>query len=172
MVRHLTATEQTARWRACLNTARKGGFNYTDAPLMSLALARCSDDRYYFLWSHHHALFDGWCAGLILRDVFTAYTALKRGERVALSATRPYRDYVAWLGQQDPTRRGSGMERDPSRTAALREHRGVRELSIGAIAGRTGARAGDRRSDLQRADPLSAHARGRAGGATYSEAGL
>ena len=33
--------------------------------------------------------------------MFKAYEALKRGEEVQLTSRRPYRDYIAWLQQQD-----------------------------------------------------------------------
>ncbi|HET6375541.1 MAG TPA: amino acid adenylation domain-containing protein, partial [Methylocella sp.] len=67
-------------------------------------LMRCSEDRWFFLWSHLHVLLDGWSGPLVLKDVFTAYRALSAGEPVRLSARRPFRSYLAWLSMQDPQR--------------------------------------------------------------------
>ena len=69
---------------------------------MRLALVRMREDEYRFLWNHHHLVFDGWCTGIILRDVFTAYESLARGAVATVPPPpRPFRDYVNWLAEQD-----------------------------------------------------------------------
>jgi amino acid adenylation domain-containing protein len=40
---------------------------------------------------------------LLLRDMLAAYDALRRGGRAALPPRRPFRDFIAWLAQQDTT---------------------------------------------------------------------
>ncbi len=99
--RGVSPQRQAERWRKLLEADRRQGFNFSHAPLMRLFLIRCGDARYRYLWSHHHALLDGWCPGLIFKDVLQAYGALRKGDTQALAPTRPYRDYVAWLEQQD-----------------------------------------------------------------------
>jgi len=108
--RGVSPERQAERWRELLEADRRQGFNFSHVPLMRLILIRCGtreeggrseEGRYRFLWSHHHALLDGWCPGPIFKDVLQAYGALRKGESAALVSTRPYRDYVAWLEQQD-----------------------------------------------------------------------
>jgi amino acid adenylation domain-containing protein/non-ribosomal peptide synthase protein (TIGR01720 family) len=93
--------EQGERWEAFLITERQRGFNLSTPPLMRLALVRFSSDSYRFVWTHHHLLIDGWSGALLLREVFNAYEALRRGEQVRAEPRRPFRDYITWLDRQD-----------------------------------------------------------------------
>ncbi len=99
--RGVSPERQAERWRELLEADRRQGFNFSHAPLMRLFLIRCGEGRYRFLFSHHHALLDGWCPGLIFKDMLQAYGALRKGDTQALAPTRPHRDYIAWLEQQD-----------------------------------------------------------------------
>ncbi len=102
--REVSFAEQQALLEAYLKSDRQHGFELKSAPLMRNALIRMSDDAYHFVWSHHHILLDGWCIGLLLKELFIHYGALCQGKDVPVShleQTRPYRDYVAWLQEQD-----------------------------------------------------------------------
>ena len=77
------------------------GFDLSRAPLMRLALIRMSDDEYQFVWTYHHILLDGWSGTLVSRDIISFYRALSRGDDLQLPKPYPYRDYIAWLQQQD-----------------------------------------------------------------------
>ena len=97
--RGLSADEQESRMAELLSTMRIG--DLTRAPLMRVAIARTADDEYRVAWTHHHILLDGWSMPLILGEVFAAYAAHAAGRRPMLPPRRPYRDYIAWLQQQD-----------------------------------------------------------------------
>ncbi|MCP5292673.1 MAG: amino acid adenylation domain-containing protein [Burkholderiales bacterium] len=99
--RNLSEEEQAQRWHEYLLDDRRKPFVFDRAPLMRFALIRCAAHRYYFLWSHHHALLDGWCTPLIFQEVFDVYEALSRKQKIASATGRPYRDYIAWLQMQD-----------------------------------------------------------------------
>jgi amino acid adenylation domain-containing protein len=99
--RRLAGGEQEKRWLDYLQEDRQRRCDLSKAPLMRLALLRRGDDDYQFVWSHHHLLLDGWSLHLVLKDVFSAYEALVSGRHPQLSSPRPYRDYIAWLQQQD-----------------------------------------------------------------------
>lgn len=73
------------------------------APLHRLCLIRLQDTRWQFIWTHHHIVLDGWSVGLVLQDWFEAYRALARQAEPRFKPVRPYQDYIAWLGEQDPT---------------------------------------------------------------------
>ena len=99
--RGVPVEEQPERWAAYRDADRQAGFDFAHAPLMRLALMRCAEDRWLFLWSHHHVLLDGWSLSLVLKEVFGAYEAVCRGEPPRFLTSRPYRDYLAWLTHQD-----------------------------------------------------------------------
>lgn len=99
--RGISAKEQEARLDRVLRADRRRGFNLEQAPLMRLLLIHTDERAYRFIWSVHHTLFDGWSLPIILKEVFTFYGGLCRGHVPALSPARPYREYIAWLQQQD-----------------------------------------------------------------------
>jgi alpha-ketoglutarate-dependent taurine dioxygenase len=71
---------------------------------MRLALFRVAEDAYQFIWTHHHILLDGWSLPILFKEVFAFYEAFRQGRDLHLERSHPYRDYIAWLGQQDLTK--------------------------------------------------------------------
>jgi len=99
--RRYSAQEQALRWQQLLADDQANGFDFARAPLMRLALVQCSDKTHYFVWSYHHVLLDGWSAPLLIKDVFSAYHALRRGDAPSFPSVQPYSGYIAWLQKQD-----------------------------------------------------------------------
>jgi len=99
--RSLSPADQAAHLEVFLQRERRRGFDLAQAPLIRLALMRTAEDAYYFVWSHHHILLDGWSLPLLLKEVFAFYEAFHRGQDLHLAPPRPYRDYIAWLQRQD-----------------------------------------------------------------------
>ncbi len=99
--RGMDQAEQEAALQTFLHQDRVRGFNLNRAPLMRLVLIRLDQQSYYFIWTHHHLLLDGWSLPLIFREVFETYEALRRGEELKQSQPRPFREYIAWQQQQD-----------------------------------------------------------------------
>ena len=95
------ALEQAQRWQQLQADDQASGFDFTRAPLMRLSLAQCSDQAYYLLWSYHHVLLDGWSGPLLVKELFAAYESIQRGSTPSAPTARPYRDYIAWLQNQD-----------------------------------------------------------------------
>src|SRR5690606_2077885 len=66
-----------AEQRAAIERVRAediaAGFDLTRAPLCRFVLARLAHDRYFFLWSHHHLLLDGWSLHHVFEEAFTLY---------------------------------------------------------------------------------------------------
>jgi thioesterase domain-containing protein len=79
---------------------RERGFELDRPPLMRLALIRCADDLHHFAWTFHHLILDGWSIPLLAERASLAYEALLRGCTPARWESRPYREFVTWLGQQ------------------------------------------------------------------------
>lgn len=99
--RGLSPAEQQQKWEDYLLADRRRGFELDKGPLMRIALMQLAEDSYYFSWSIHHLILDGWGPSILLQEVFTCYQSLSHGEEPLLSPARPYRDYVAWLQKQD-----------------------------------------------------------------------
>ena len=95
-----TAEDTGARLRELLRADRRRGFDLTRAPLMRLILIRL-EDRYRLVWSSHHLLTDGWSTPVLFEELSAVYDALRLGRRPAPAAPRPYRDFIAWLADQD-----------------------------------------------------------------------
>jgi non-ribosomal peptide synthase protein (TIGR01720 family) len=99
--RGLSESEQQQHWQQRLAEDEHTPFDFSLAPLMRLALIQCAEHRYYFFWSHHHILLDGWSNSLLMQAVFSHYDALVNNEIPKVPVSRPYRDYIAWLQHQD-----------------------------------------------------------------------
>src|ERR1700742_2381485 len=64
--RALAPDVQERRWQAFLEKDRSQGFALDRAPLSRCHLVQVDDHRYFFAWSHHHIILDGWCLSLVL----------------------------------------------------------------------------------------------------------
>jgi amino acid adenylation domain-containing protein/non-ribosomal peptide synthase protein (TIGR01720 family) len=80
---------------------RARGLDLAAAPTMRVALLRAGDRDWHLVWTHHHALLDGWSVPLVMGEVFAAYAALLGGREPGLPPARPFREYVEWLRAQD-----------------------------------------------------------------------
>src|SRR3989440_4941142 len=93
--------EQEKQVRAYQRTDARRGFDIQQAPLLRLTVFRLGAHHHQFLWSFHHAILDGWSVPLLLQEFFARYQALSQGGQPQVPASRPYRDYIAWLQEQD-----------------------------------------------------------------------
>ncbi|MEH2381360.1 MAG: amino acid adenylation domain-containing protein [Nostoc sp.] len=93
--------EQEIRLNSFLDSDRKQGFELDKAPLMRFVLIRVADETYEFVWSFHHLLIDGWSWPIIFKELFALYESIQNEQQLYLAPSRPYRDYINWLQQQD-----------------------------------------------------------------------
>ena len=80
---------------------RKRGFDLTTDLPLRLAVIKLKGDQYGMVWSFHHIIMDGWCLGIIFKDFFEIYGALKNGRLPNLEVTYPYSSYIQWLEKQN-----------------------------------------------------------------------
>jgi amino acid adenylation domain-containing protein/non-ribosomal peptide synthase protein (TIGR01720 family) len=85
-----------------LQQDRKRGFTLSKAPLARIALIQLTDQTRQFVFSFHHLLLDGWSVPLLFKEFFAVYEALRCGKPPDQQPVRPYRDYIAWLRDQNP----------------------------------------------------------------------
>ncbi|WP_211769802.1 non-ribosomal peptide synthetase [Kutzneria sp. CA-103260] len=93
--RSRSAEEQRAGMARLLTEDEAVGLDLSEPIPLRLRLIRLTDTRVQMLLTTHHLFVDGWSMSRLLDRVFAAYA----GERPV--ADRPYRDYVAWLRDQD-----------------------------------------------------------------------
>ncbi|HLE83154.1 MAG TPA: condensation domain-containing protein, partial [Thermoanaerobaculia bacterium] len=94
--------ETPARLAAFLEADGRRDFKPSKAPLMRVHLLCAGPRLHHLVWTHHHILMDGWCRPLVLHELVETYAALAAGREPRLAPTRPYRDFVKWLGERDP----------------------------------------------------------------------
>jgi amino acid adenylation domain-containing protein len=99
--RTIPIAHQPTKLENLLEADRRQGFDLAQAPLMRLMLIRLTETTYHFIWSHHHLLLDGWSVQLLYQELVATYKALCQSKSLSLGQPRPYRDYIAWLQQQD-----------------------------------------------------------------------
>ncbi|WP_367127293.1 amino acid adenylation domain-containing protein [Saccharothrix sp. HUAS TT1] len=89
---HLDEGARAERLRELLADDRARGMDLAAPPLMRIAVARLSPTSVQVLWTFHHVLLDGWSVFHVLSDVLDPAGPAQRP---------PFRDYVAWLAEQD-----------------------------------------------------------------------
>ncbi|SFY16281.1 amino acid adenylation domain-containing protein [Pseudomonas sp. NFACC49-2] len=72
-----------------------------ESPLMRVCLVRLAPERWHLIWTFHHILMDGWSVGIAVQEWLAFYYEQAHGRPANLAPTRPYRDYIAWLAEQD-----------------------------------------------------------------------
>ncbi|MCU0533546.1 MAG: condensation domain-containing protein [Hydrococcus sp. Prado102] len=99
--RDIEPVEQQQRLNEFILCDRKQGFDLSQECLMRLTLIRLGDDVYEFIWSKHHLIMDGWSVPVVLKEFVQTYEAFAKGQHISLEPSRPFRDYIDWLQQQD-----------------------------------------------------------------------
>ncbi|MEM9057616.1 MAG: condensation domain-containing protein, partial [Pseudomonadota bacterium] len=84
-----------------LEADRASGFALDHAPLMRCALIALDDGGWQFVWTYHHLLLDGWCNGLLLREVMQDYATRRGDGGPSRTPSLPYRAYIDWLDARD-----------------------------------------------------------------------
>jgi hypothetical protein len=92
--------ERLERLAALLVADRGRGFRPSVEPPIRFMVVRLGRADYRFVWSHHHALLDGWSMAPLWGEVLAAYEALRVGQAVDLGTPVGYGRYLDWVRQQ------------------------------------------------------------------------
>lgn len=82
---------------------RKRGFEFDAPPLFRLYLRDLGSQRFNFIWTFHHLLFEGWSASMVMQDVLAILQAELDGTTLELESPPVFRDYIHWIQQQETT---------------------------------------------------------------------
>src|SRR5215218_5903683 len=99
--RALPEEEKEERLQLHAAEERRRGFDLARPPLLRFSVVRLRDDSYRVICSYHHLTLDGWSVGLLNQEVPALYQAAVAGKPLRARQRRPFRDYAAWLRQQD-----------------------------------------------------------------------
>ncbi|NLN64296.1 MAG: amino acid adenylation domain-containing protein [Clostridiaceae bacterium] len=80
---------------------RDNGFDLSKDQLIRLTLVKRGKEDYTLIWSFHHILMDGWCIGIINKELFEIYTALKKNMYYRLGKAPHFINYINWLETHD-----------------------------------------------------------------------
>ena len=94
---HLIQEEKKQFIEEFKNQDRKKGFDLKKDISIRIAALKTGDDSYCLIWSFHHIIMDGWCLGIIAKEFFEIYEALKENQPLNLEKTYPYSEYIKWL---------------------------------------------------------------------------
>ncbi|MEV7618363.1 amino acid adenylation domain-containing protein [Streptomyces sp. NPDC089799] len=79
-------------------------FDPTRAPLLRMSLALTGPDTAELLLTSHHALLDGWSLSILMQELLRLYGS--SGDASVLPRARKYRDFLAWMSEQDAEESG------------------------------------------------------------------
>ncbi|MBW8873670.1 MAG: amino acid adenylation domain-containing protein [Acidobacteria bacterium] len=94
-----------------LQADRRAGFDFTQAPLLRLALYRLGEHTFQFACTFHHLVQDGWSQTLLVEQLVRLYGALVRGTACDLGPRHSFSAYLEWLSRQDRTQAESYWRR-------------------------------------------------------------
>ncbi|MCK4258362.1 MAG: amino acid adenylation domain-containing protein [Halanaerobiales bacterium] len=80
---------------------RDKGFVLTKHLLMRVTLFKTGKESYKLIWSFPHIIMDGWCLGIIFKDLIEIYSSLRKNDTVEITSITPYIDYIKWLEKQN-----------------------------------------------------------------------
>jgi amino acid adenylation domain-containing protein len=93
-LRDVPPEARPARRAELLDADRHTGFDLTRPPLMRLLLLRWAEDEYELIWSHHHAVLDGWSTAILVGEFAGQYAAIRAGRVQQFPRRRSFRDHV------------------------------------------------------------------------------
>ena len=99
--RRTETAEQPQRFEAFLQRDRQRGFDFSNPPLMRMTIIRLDEEAYRIVWSKHHLILDGWSGAIVMGELFQLYQAFSRGQTIPFAPGIAFKNYIAWLRQQD-----------------------------------------------------------------------
>ena len=110
--------EARRRLRELAASELQSPFELSKGPLLRAHLVRLADREHVLLLTVHHCVFDGWSAGVLVRDLAELYRAEVTGEPAGLDELPvQFADYAVWererlsglgMGEESFWRRGGG----------------------------------------------------------------
>jgi bacitracin synthase 3 len=98
---YLSEADTAAYLEEARKRDRQNSFDLMREIPMRISLYRIGANAYHMVWSYHHILIDGWCVGIVFKELMQVYGLLRAAEPVHLPKVLPFVNYIKWLEQQD-----------------------------------------------------------------------
>ncbi len=72
------------------------GFDPGKGQLFRISILKLDNKKYKFVFTFHHILMDGWSLGIILNEIFSAYSHQRRGMNVEFSGPGTNYNFYVW----------------------------------------------------------------------------
>ncbi len=99
--REMDSTEQAAAVKEFVESDRRKGFDFKNAPLLRIALIRLTEDCYHMLWTSHHILIDGWSLHILMEEFLSCYEQFINGKEPEINPADRYEDYIRYIERED-----------------------------------------------------------------------
>ncbi|WP_459478622.1 amino acid adenylation domain-containing protein [Clostridium saccharoperbutylacetonicum] len=83
------------------NKDKDRGFDLKNDCLIRVSVIKTGKDIFKIIYSFHHIIMDGWCLGIIIKDVIDMYRLISKNKEVMFDETEEYSGYLEWLDKQD-----------------------------------------------------------------------
>jgi amino acid adenylation domain-containing protein/non-ribosomal peptide synthase protein (TIGR01720 family) len=100
-ISHLSEAEGKLHLEKFKEKDKERGFDLTVDRLMRFSLFRTGPGLYRLVWSFHHIIMDGWCMGILFKELLEVYRRLIDGKPVQMEPAPSYGSYLEWLDRQD-----------------------------------------------------------------------
>lgn len=100
--RHLTPNEQNERLTAFRDEDLDHRFEPELAPPYRLTLIQLDSDRFFFCFTFHHVMLDGWSLQILFAEFSQRFT--NKHQNISTQPKASYAQYMRWLQNQDMTK--------------------------------------------------------------------
>ncbi|WP_026475839.1 non-ribosomal peptide synthetase [Alkaliphilus transvaalensis] len=80
---------------------KKRGFDLAKDKLLRMSIIKTEINQYQLIWSFHHIILDGWCLGIIIKDLLENYRILRENKPLMIVKGMPYSNFIQWLQNQN-----------------------------------------------------------------------
>ncbi|MBS5984151.1 condensation domain-containing protein [Clostridium butyricum] len=80
---------------------KASNFNLSKDLLMRVHVFKVHEEKFIMVLSSHHISMDGWCVGIILKDLLNVYDDLSKGREINIGEVKQYDKYIEWLQKQN-----------------------------------------------------------------------
>lgn len=96
-LQHLDTGAQQIRVKEISRSESHTAIDLGRAPLMRFRLARLSATRHVLCWTTSHLILDGWSTGIVFRELFALYDAVRNGQAAQLERPASFAQFIRSL---------------------------------------------------------------------------
>ena len=115
----------------CMEEAKEErgcSFDFNDGKLVRIKLFKLNDETFYFLWTNHHIILDGWSTSIILAEIRNRHNSKLAKIPYADESKPLFSNYISWLSKQDSTKSMSFWKQKLQGYSTEAEIKGIKNL--------------------------------------------